>query len=171
MIGSRETPNNILSLVIRLSRILAKQGKICRSGGAPGMDAASESGFPFSQKEIFIPWNGFNDRFVRDGYLLPFHNFDKCLKIASKIHPRWDSLKLSHKKLHARNVYQILGKDLNLKSNLVLLYAPIENNSVKGGTRTGFELARKLNIPCLNLYDENVRNSVIEYLEFYSNKL
>lgn len=141
---------------------------VCRSGAADGMDTAFEAGFPFELKEIYQPWKDFNDVktngtshiVVRDKELMR-----KAEIIASKIHPFWHSLKQGPRKMHTRNVFQVLGSNLNLKSDILICWAPIDGNSITGGTRTAYELAKRLNIPCFNLYDSETRELFLNWLK------
>ena len=61
-IGSRSTPDNVLGIMEKLGIVLAKKGFILRSGGADGADKAFEKGCDLAsgQKEIYLPWKGFN---------------------------------------------------------------------------------------------------------------
>lgn len=144
-----------------------------RSGGADGSDRAfydGASGSIYSnrnkQMEIYLPWEGFNGLNSNDaGIYLPskFDNHQEAMKIASTVHPYWDKLKPAVRLLHARNVYQILGKDLNTPSKSVICYAPpLKSGRVKGGTATAVELALRNKIPVINLYYRNVREIAMQ---------
>lgn len=56
-VGSRQTPETILSCIGDLGRKLAQQNWVLRSGGTLGVDAAFERGCDQAQgkKEIFLP--------------------------------------------------------------------------------------------------------------------
>ena len=58
-IGSRETPNDILTLMSKLATTLERQGYVLRSGGADGADKAFAK--DVTNKEVFIPWSGFGN--------------------------------------------------------------------------------------------------------------
>ena len=115
-IGSRATPEPILSLMVNIAIYFNNKGYTLRSGGASGADSAFETGAG-TKKEIYIPWKGFNKS--KNKYIeIP----EKAFSIASEFHPVWDKLKDPVKRLHARNVMQILGSDLKTPSKLVICW-------------------------------------------------
>lgn len=147
-IGSREktAPYWALRIATSLGKRLAELGFLLRSGGADGMDTAFEKGCDSvgGEKEIYLPWPGFNN------HTSQLHHIDnEGMVIASMVHPNWNNLKHSVKKLHTRNVYQIISYDLNTPSRFVLCYTPWD----KGGTLQALCIANELNIPIINLYD------------------
>lgn len=159
LIGSRKAPYNILTLATLIGRKLASLNCVCRSGAAEGMDTAFEAGFPNELKEIYQPWKNFMVKTNNISHIVVTdkRTLANARLIASKIHPFWKSLNKEHANLHTRNVFQVLGQNLNLKSDFLVCWAPPENNSVKGGTKTAYNLAKRLGIPCYNLYDSETR--------------
>src|SRR5215469_13551897 len=145
-IGSRKTPDNILILMKEIAYKLAKENFTLRSGGLNGADLAFEVGCDLNKgkKEIYIPWKKFNNS-ESLLYNIPNQSFD----IAQRIHPAWEKCNHSVKKLHARNVCQILGLTLNIPSFFVICWT--KNGEFIGGTRTALILAKEENIPILNL--------------------
>lgn len=144
-VGSRSTPKDIQQVMTSYAKRLSLFGYTLRSGGAEGADTAFELGALRSQ--IYLPWKSFNDN---NSSL--YGVSDKALNIASKIHPAWGKCSQGAKKLHGRNVYQVLGKHLNTPSEFVIYWAEENDGNVQGGTRTAVELARYYNIPTYNLY-------------------
>lgn len=141
-VGSRETPQDIYILMSKIAQKLSEMGYTLRSGGADGADLAFESGA--TKKEIYLPWKGFNDS-NSQLYNIP----DEAFEIASRIHPAWDKLKQGGKKLHARNILQVLGMTLDNPSKFLICWTPKGKDT--GGTRTAIVLAREYNIPIINL--------------------
>lgn len=148
-IGSRHTPLDIQAKMSKIARMLELFGYTLRSGGADGADLAFEQGT--SVKEIWVPWTGFNNS---SSDLTPTElHFD----IAAKFHPRWDSLRLNVKKLHARNVGQVLGHDGSNPSKFVLCWTPdgCSNGSLTtketGGTGQAIRIATGHGVPVINL--------------------
>jgi len=175
-IGSRETPEQILRLMRRIAYRMAKKGYTLRSGGAEGADTAFADGWvdawvedagPHGCKykaEIYLPWEGFNDQYSSmEGRLIMDHLVAQ--EIASEIHPAWVKCSSYAKALHTRNVHQVLGQDLNTPSSFVLFYAEPQGNSVKGGTRTAVELAKKYGVPVFNLYYPYVQERMEKFVE------
>lgn len=145
-VGSRLTPNHSQTQMKEIAKTLAGLKYTLRSGGAAGADTAFEEGCNLGngKKEIYLPWKGFNNN-TSELYQIDQKAFD----IASQIHPAWKSLDLTVKKLHARNVYQILGKDLNTPS-LFLICWTLDGKKI-GGTRTAIVLAERYKIPIYNI--------------------
>jgi len=169
-IGSRETPEPILKLMFKISSILAKKGYTLRSGAADGADKAFELGCNSAggKKEIWLPWEGFNDHEDTGLYPNPEH-FNKA-KITLE---HWNNLSKGAKKLHARNVGQIFGSDVDTPVDFVLCWTSdgatkySECTSKTGGTGTAIKLASNANIPVINL----ARYSDVKILEADIKKL
>ena len=160
-IGSRETPDDVLSLMTRLGKFLSEKNIILRSGHAGGADLAFENGCDAANKankEIWIPWKGFNNSDSKFIVSNP-----EAFKMASEIHPAWDRCSDGAKKLHARNMHQILGTDLKTPCNFVICYT--KNGLLSGGTAQAMRLAEKYNIPVFNIgsFDSNPDIKAREY--------
>lgn len=169
-VGSRKTPKNILKIMKDIAYRLSKGGYILRSGGATGADTAFEIGCNKANglKEIYLPWNGFNKRWKDEDSIIVNVNREtylNAIKLAEKIHPKWSILLGGSKKLHTRNVFQVLGKDLKKKSKFVICWTP--NARITGGTATAINLALQNKIKVYNLANPNEH----EELELRLNKL
>ena len=148
-IGSRQTPADVLERMVQIGKELANLGFTLRSGGADGADSAFERGCDLANgsKEIYIPWNNFNNLSTSAGYIVAYH--PDAENIAATLHPAWHRCSQGAKKLHTRNIYQILGGNLNDPSVLVVCWTP--NGELTGGTAQAMRLAMKNNIRILNL--------------------
>lgn len=157
-VGSRETPKEILDLMTATAAKLEQSGYTLRSGGAPGADSAFEKGVASSEnKEIWVPWLGFNGN--RSSNIPSAEAYD----IAATVHPAWHLLKETHRLLHSRNVHQVLGQDLNTPSNFLICWT--DKAQVIGGTATAIRLAKRYNIPVINLGTWNEINDATDGLE------
>jgi hypothetical protein len=143
-IGSRQTPDEVIEEMRTIAAILRENGYVLNSGGADGADTAFEDGAG-DQKQIFLPWNGFNGR--EDGIVAGGRTFAK--KIAMRVHPYWDNLTQGGKKLHTRNVCQVLGNDFKTHVDFVVCWTP--DGKPSGGTRTAIVIAEEYSIPVYNL--------------------
>lgn len=186
-VGSRETPQEFQLHMISIANRLTRNGWTLRSGKADGADALFQNGVQASGREgsaeIYKPWHSFNsspnsDSFTLESGLVVMNYWDiagdrlpnwaEAEEIASQIHPAWDRLKRGAKALHTRNVYQVLGKDLNSPSEFLLCYAPVQGKSVKGGTRTAYELAKEYDVPCFNyasMSKEAIVSAIKEFVD------
>lgn len=151
-IGSRSTPSPVLDLMKKIAYACAMRGYILRSGAAQGADAAFEAGCDEVQgtKEIYLPWKRFND------HKSPFIGAsDAAFDIAAKYHPNWHNLSGPVMNLHARNVHQILGRNLNDPVARVICWTP--NASGSGGTGQALRIAQAYRIPIHDLGDSKMR--------------
>lgn len=148
-IGSRETPPAVCAVMTQLAAQLSALGYTLRSGGAPGADDAFETGAAYDRKEIFLPWDGFNSR---RSQFLPFapEMQKEAEYIAAVHHPNWDACNAAARKLHTRNVYQILGADLNSPTKFVICWT--KDGQASGGTGQALRIAKGREIPIYNLY-------------------
>ena len=135
-IGSRETPDNILLLMTKISSTLEDMGYILRSGGATGADTAFESG-------IVIPNN--------KDIIYPHEATLEGIDLASKLHPAWDRCDNDARMKHGRNSMIILGRDLLQPVNFVICWT--EDAKLKGGAAMGIRIANLYKIPVFNLAD------------------
>jgi len=165
-IGSRETPDMILNCMANEAYNFAMEGYVLRSGGANGADTAFEEGCDsmLGGKEIYIPWPEFNDRPHSETDLYPkkWSQWSELFEIAEKFHPAWNNLSIGGKKLHARNVCQVLGFDLKTPSDFVMCWT--KNGKACGGTGQAIRIAEHYGIKVINLYNEIGRKRVIKPL-------
>jgi len=154
-IGSRQTPIPVLQRMTAIAAKRAEHGWLLRTGAAEGADAAFERGAVSkgAQTEIYLPFARFRGH--RSGIVastLP--NWDQALAIASSHHPAWHRCSPVARQLLARNVYQILGRDLQSPVEDVLFFAPSTTArdgrivDASGGTGLAIRLAASLQIPC-----------------------
>jgi len=155
-VGSRNTPNDILRLMTKIAKYLHDLGYTLRSGGAEGADKAFENSAG-KDKEIFLPWKGFN-KSDSELYKIPFD----ALMMAKDVHPCWGNCSEAVRRLHARNVLQVYGHDLNSCSDFLICWT--KNAKTVGGTAIAIKLAELNNIPIFNLASENDKKCVLTKL-------
>jgi hypothetical protein len=146
-IGSRKTPGDVLQLIELLATHLSLTHTL-RSGHAEGADLAFEYAATAGQAEIFLPWPSFGAKDPIMGEV-----FDRprpqAFSMAQHLHPAWDACSQAARKLHARNVHQILGYDLEDPVAFVVCWTPDAREV--GGTATAIKLARQIGIEVFNL--------------------
>lgn len=149
-IGSRSTPEHIITLIHQISKKLDDMGFLLRSGGADGADSAFEK---FStRKEIYLPWDGFNGR-NHDGE--SYFDYLQCpgWSIAKAsvdtFHPASKTLSSAGRRLMARNAMQITGRNCKTPTGVVICWT--KDGKDVGGTSQAIRMARYFNIPVLNL--------------------
>lgn len=144
-IGSRDTPEHVLDEMTQLAREFVKRGWTLRSGGAQGADTAFEKDAMFF-KEIYLPWKGFNG----NGSEL-FESSEEAFELAARSHPAWHRCSEGARKIHARNVHQVLGRDLKTPSSVVVCWT--RGGRFIGGTAQALRIAKSWHIPIFNLGD------------------
>lgn len=164
-IGSRETPEEICNVMYNMAQHLAQRGWLLRSGHAPKADSAFEAGCISvgGKKQIFLPWDSFNNPPNHPDYMVPAFS-EHVMQLAAELHPAWDKCRYWVKRLHARNINQIIGpNDFEpVLSNLVICWT--KGASGSGGTGQAIRLARRLNIPVFDLADEKCWPQLEEYI-------
>lgn len=155
-IGSRSAPNDALILAACISVAMQKYDFMLYSGNAKGMDRAFEFWYSHTLADscIFTPPWGLN------GYRSPYHTPRAAHDIIKKVHANPSALDSNGKALHARNVQQILGpnlNDANKVTDMVICWTPDgaerfeETSWSTGGTATAIRLADMKEIPIFNL--------------------
>lgn len=171
-VGSRSTPTSLMDTCSAIASFYTCKGYTLRSGAAPGADDFFESGS--FKSDIYIPWNGFNKKTDdHSRYICPIKaldNWDEALDILCQVRPDLKRVvqnshnlvcKDSYYLLHGRNVYQVLGHDLNTPSDFLACWTP--NGKCKGGTATAIKLADKYDIPIYNIAIPEELESLREY--------
>jgi hypothetical protein len=93
-----------------IGEALAREGWLLRSGAATGADSAFERGADRvrGDKEIFIPWKGFDGRRKTErGVLLApaLPKASEAMILAGRHHPNWAKLSQGARLLQARTVH------------------------------------------------------------------
>jgi hypothetical protein len=175
-IGSRETPEDVLRLMKVFAAQNADRGWTLRSGAAPGADSAFESGVCESLAtydenrdhvlaQIFLPWLNFEGRGtgVQSNGITYYAQPDPwTFGIAMATHPAWDRLKQGGRKLHARNVHQVLGPVQHGPEAVISKFVMCWTPGAKGGGGTGqaIRIAKNYGVPVFDLADATVRRRV-----------
>lgn len=168
-VGSREISEEEWEVMEAVAKWLANLGFTLRSGKAMGSDSAFESGVEESNhklnKEIYIPWEKFEGGNTFQGKPIVLDapdtmNYAITIEWIKKVHPAFEKLKQGARKLHQRNVHQVLGKDLENPVPSVFLLACAasdKNGDAKGGTGTAWKIAKESGVPCFNIRGKTKR--------------
>lgn len=167
-IGSRETPEEVLTAMKTLARLLARKKFTLRSGGAKGADQAFEEGATMESgpREIFLPWRKFEEN---DSQLFPPSL--EAAELAATVHKGYPYLSHGAQKLIARNMHQILGKNLDSPVKFVLCWTPDGCSSEAtytkktGGTGSAIAIASRHNIPIFNLFNSPNIDEMFAFFE------
>jgi len=170
-VGSRDTPDDVLEQMHGIAGVLKGMGYVLRSGHADGADLAFEHGSA-GQNQIWLPWQGFNyDSPQAQGLVHTGHYFlrDNWMadKIAAANHPAWGKCSDAARKLHTRNVYQVLGPGLGVvqhdtMSKFIVCWT--KDGKASGGTGQALRIAAKYEIPVFNLFHADAMDKLEEFL-------
>ena len=164
-IGSRETPQHIQDTMRTVAAELGARGWLLRSGHASGADLAFEVGAADHAKEIYLPWPGFNGgRAGAGGAIIPalLSSYNQAMVYAQHFHPAWEKCSQGARALHTRNVYQILGQNLDTPVKCVVCWT--KDGKSSGGTGQALRLAEYLEIPIFNLHDAAQLDKLATYV-------
>lgn len=157
-IGSRETPEEVLDLMVSMATKLASHGWVVRSGGAPGADTSFAEGARLwngsRATEIYLPWKGFQD--WPDEYAVLTEPTPEAMKIAEEFHPAWYRLGKGGRALHSRNVHQMLGRDVLNPILPVFVVCWTKGGRKVGGTAQAIRIAEHYKVPVMNLGKEGM---------------
>lgn len=164
-VGSRETPEDILELMVYMGWYFTTLGIGISSGDAVGADRAfwhgsvQASNYVDGINRIYLAKEGINGRYSSEG--LDFHNalnydtYEQAKALALQARGSWHGLTDWGIGQHLRNVYQVLGHTLDNPAKCMFYWAPPSGNKEKvtGGTNTALQLAIKNDIqPRINFY-------------------
>lgn len=159
IVGSRKTPIEIVNIYKQIFSCFDKNEFIFRSGNALGFDQVI-SDFPTANKEIYLPYKTFGPKLnIFENTYVPktqFNNYQDAVNLVRKLHPNKNLSDMNMQYL-ARDVYQVLGKDLNTPSDIVYCWTEDGVNNVSnitfktGGTAMVIRVAEVYKIPVINL--------------------
>lgn len=165
-IGSRSTPDHIQASMQIIGKQLAERWTL-RSGFADGADKAfafgADEGNGYMQN--YLPWIGFNGAPNNDSRFIFIDDPEimaKAGEIARKYHPNWAACSPAARNMHRRNVFQVLGHDLNTPSDMVVCWTPGASGS--GGTGQAIRIARAYGIPVYDIADVQQQVALCEFV-------
>jgi len=181
-IGSRETPSNVITLIIDIAKAFALNGWTLRSGAAEGADSAFEYGCDEvkGKKEIYLPKKLFQRHPSELYFGGPNVDSDTAIDYAESVWSirdicEWNRLKEFTKALMSRNCFQILGANLDKPTDLVICWT--KDGEASGGTGQAIKLAELItksdknnwSIPVINLQKEGHKKIIFDILKDIKN--
>lgn len=158
VVGSRNITQQDKDRIFIIGNLLANLGIEGVSGNAIGNDKEWDK---YICVQHFLPWNGYNggnhgrnnNQYLSLDYC-PESSYLKAEAIMEDHHPNGASLRQGARKMHVRNVFQVLGVYLDERSQVDLtIYCADETptGKVSGGTATAVAISRTYGIPTFNL--------------------
>lgn len=163
LVGSREGHREEdLKLIKEAGRLITEAGFGISSGDAIGTDRTFHEGcmesnnyHNLNHRIYVVDFNG--NRGNRASYYGHFIDAsklemrDEAIKVAQSVVPHFNYIKPYAQDLQTRNVYQVLGSDLQTPVKALIYWAPpkgnLDDEVVKGGTNTALQVAKLHNIP------------------------
>lgn len=156
-IGSRETPDAVCERFVEMGAEARERGWWVRSGHADGADYAFERG-ALDHCIVYMPWPTFNKEKPVLGISRSQELRDEVLKIVYKHEPYAKDLSDGVKLIKSRNIYQVLGENLETPSDVIVCWT--EEGQVVGGTGLAIKVAMANDIPVINVGNVEVAKDV-----------
>ena len=163
-IGSRETPVELKETMKNLGACLSENGYILRSGNARGADKWFSDGCDKvnGNSEIFLPFKDFGGGHKHSILINNKNLLREATEIMKSIKPKSYTWNSKNTPYHRRNVFQILGVNLNTPVDFVICYTntgseteyDVINRHETSGTSMAIVLADRLDIPVINMYND-----------------
>ena len=148
-IGARGTPEKYCQMFEEFGAYAMSQGWWIRSGHADGADYAFEKG-ALKNTIVYLPYKSFNKKLPMLGRPHAEKELrDDAMKIVFYHQEYARKLDRGVQMIKQRNVFQVLGTDLDTPSDIVVCWTI--DGKVTGGTGLALEIARVHGIPIINL--------------------
>jgi len=157
-VGSRSTPQHVLTLMGKIAHKMANLYYTLRTGDAKGADNAF---YNSAMEAVIFAGDWLN---LTDNVILPdpiAYTARDCtlaaMAIAERFHPAWNRCDAYARKLHGRNAFQVLGPNLNDPSIGLICWTKdgCVSHSTRcfdtGGTGTAISIAEAYGVPITNL--------------------
>jgi hypothetical protein len=160
-VGARETPPDVLRLIVAAATRLARRGWTMRTGMSPGADQAFYEGAlaAHGRVELYLPWPAFesparSESEKSDVFVLA-EPTDAAYELSARFHPGWSALSSPARRLRARDAHQVLGRDLASPATLIACWTrdgSVDGSGPRaGGTGQALRIAHRHGVPVLNL--------------------
>ena len=176
-VGSRKTPHDIQLLQNKLAEWLEKKGFTLFSGKALGSDKAFEGAAQPWEKDIdgnVIAWSEYTYKVTNKEIFVADNSTEFAENVAREVHPN-PNLSGYPLKLHARNLFQVLGINLDAPVDFLICWTPRNKNGedvvnyaqrdvTSGGTGQAISYASFLEIPVVNMSSDTWRDELTQIL-------
>lgn len=168
-VGSRKVPESVIPIMKSIAHSMSEAGYTLRSGSAAGSDTIFQKAVDPTLTQIWIPWKGFKKLCKGGNYILISEKSFKVARdfyLSTGIIPWFDRMGQGAQRLHARNYFQVVGKEAlgEPRSEVCIYYAEMSGDEPKGGTRSSVLTARYFGIPCYNLGVASDRAELNDFL-------
>lgn len=110
---------------------------------------------------LYLPWPFFEGHRPEDVTLsAPQY---EAYEIAERLHPFWENLSAGARSLHARNVHEVVGRDVANPDPSQFLVCWTPAGTVVGGTGQAIRIAQHYEVPVINAALPAYRQRLEEY--------
>lgn len=158
-VGHRKgVPDDIRKKAEMLTTWLCQRHVRLRTGDADGMDRIFREAAPKDMCDFFAPLGRFNPH--RDAIIIGPSELYNCpyreaVDITANTHPTFHYLGDFERELHIRNVFEVLGPNLDHPADFLICWtkdgAETKTTRLTGGTGQAIRIANKYGIPVFNL--------------------
>ncbi len=151
----------MLESIERVAARLAQLGWTMRTGMSPGVDQAFYRGALAGRGavELYLPWPAFQilarSRAEGRRVIVQAQPTDAACSLAARFHPGWRALSARERRLRARDVHQVLGRDLLSAAAFIVCWTPdgsVDGEDPRvGGSGQALRIAHARGIAVLNL--------------------
>lgn len=159
-IGSRDISEETKELMQEIGKFIVSQGWYISSGNCAGSDYAYACGGNLinpAKVILYLPWTKYNNEYLVKRNFILREPKPEWSEIAARHHPAYQYLSQGVKKLMDRNV------GIVLRANKLIAYLN-HNKKGGGGTGQGFRLAESLNIPRMDISQNQSLAEIKEFL-------
>lgn len=170
-VGSRELTKQGAAMVRDVANALYEHQYILSTGdAAQGCDDVFWDQTPDGYKKRYGPF-GKTVYSVQTCVIDPEQpSYEIANRIAGLTHPAWRWIPDWMKELHTRNVFQVLGEQVNCPSEFLVCWTPdgaescSETSKKTGGTGTAIRVADTFGVPVFNLQRSDAVDRLASYL-------
>lgn len=167
-VGARYgVPSDVYDRVDSIGRYLIGIGYRNRTGDAVGMDAAWRKVCAHAC-DFYAPRNRSNP--LADAKIITGEHYVRAKNITRQYHPYFHNLGDFEAELHIRNVFEVLGDELNNPSEFLVCWtkdgAEKKTTRETGGTGQAIRLAIAYDIPVFNLYHADAEYRLAKHLKY-----
>lgn len=169
VIGNKDTPDDIIKQMVAFAKELDEQSFVCRISVAQGPD--KEVCEAVKNKEVILPWKGFNEVQDGDSFTSP-----SAKAITRLTQPGYDDMKPGLQLILGKNVRLLLGKECKSPVAFVIGWSKdgAERLSQKtpdtGGMGHILSIAQSACIPVFNLGKPDALQRLKTFIGFNSNE-
>lgn len=162
----QQLPKDMAAQAAQIGKELSDLGWTYRGGyeepGLMTMDIAVNK----DSREIFVPWQGFNKGRHKHEGVLVCHCLEthlSAIEMAQQAYPTFKEETTEIQMYWVRNIYLLLGENLDKPTDLVIYYQDGQTTA-KTGSQYLLHAALQMEVPCFNIQNQQGMDKLYEYV-------